>query len=323
MAEMLSYAPDLRSITGGQGEYTMEFLRYEEVPGAPRQQGRRRGPGRGGGGQGVARARGSRRVGARSRVRSTREHQGHPHLDDDTVCDVCGRTLLRGERAETYLHGGARRSVCELCNVAGAARGLDPRGRRARVRRRAIARRPPALAVRPPARPRRETPRAAPATPRRADDVRRRPMRGRARRARGRAAPPPAPAAPRAPPPRAASVPREPAPRARGADQRRAARSPRAVELFNASEHTRTVAGVARSLGAARRVGAPARTPRPSVVNVVVSWELCWYRYEVDLSDEVRRCAPAEPGLRAGRARRRGAPANAAADERGALHAGG
>jgi elongation factor G len=33
MAEILSYAPDLRSLTGGQGEYTMEFLRYEEVPG--------------------------------------------------------------------------------------------------------------------------------------------------------------------------------------------------------------------------------------------------------------------------------------------------
>jgi elongation factor G len=32
MAEMLSYAPDLRSLTGGQGEYTMEFERYEEVP---------------------------------------------------------------------------------------------------------------------------------------------------------------------------------------------------------------------------------------------------------------------------------------------------
>jgi len=33
MAEMLTYAPDLRSITGGQGDYTMEFLRYEELPG--------------------------------------------------------------------------------------------------------------------------------------------------------------------------------------------------------------------------------------------------------------------------------------------------
>jgi elongation factor G len=33
MAEMLSYAPDLRSITGGQGEFAMEFERYEEVPG--------------------------------------------------------------------------------------------------------------------------------------------------------------------------------------------------------------------------------------------------------------------------------------------------
>ena len=32
MAEILTYAPDLRAITGGQGEYTMEFLRYEEVP---------------------------------------------------------------------------------------------------------------------------------------------------------------------------------------------------------------------------------------------------------------------------------------------------
>jgi elongation factor G len=33
MAEMLTYAPDLRSITGGQGDYTLEFVRYEEVPG--------------------------------------------------------------------------------------------------------------------------------------------------------------------------------------------------------------------------------------------------------------------------------------------------
>jgi elongation factor G len=32
MAEMLTYAPDLRSLTAGQGDYTMELLRYEEVP---------------------------------------------------------------------------------------------------------------------------------------------------------------------------------------------------------------------------------------------------------------------------------------------------
>jgi len=33
MSEMLTYAPDLRSITAGQGDYTLEFLRYEELPG--------------------------------------------------------------------------------------------------------------------------------------------------------------------------------------------------------------------------------------------------------------------------------------------------
>jgi elongation factor G len=32
MAEVLDYAPDLRAITGGRGDYTMEFERYEEVP---------------------------------------------------------------------------------------------------------------------------------------------------------------------------------------------------------------------------------------------------------------------------------------------------
>ncbi len=33
MAELLTYAPDLRALTAGQGDYTMEFARYEEVPG--------------------------------------------------------------------------------------------------------------------------------------------------------------------------------------------------------------------------------------------------------------------------------------------------
>jgi elongation factor G len=29
---MLDYAPDLRAITGGQGEYSMDLARYEECP---------------------------------------------------------------------------------------------------------------------------------------------------------------------------------------------------------------------------------------------------------------------------------------------------
>jgi elongation factor G len=33
MAEVLDYAPDLRSISGGRADYTMEFERYEEIPG--------------------------------------------------------------------------------------------------------------------------------------------------------------------------------------------------------------------------------------------------------------------------------------------------
>ncbi len=63
-----------------------------------------------------------------------------------------------------------------------------------------------------------------------------------------------------------------------------------AAELFNESEHPRTVAGVARSLGAPDVCVLPSSS-RPSLVTLVVSWELCWYRFEVDLSDEV-------PGVR-------------------------
>ena len=59
-----------------------------------------------------------------------------------------------------------------------------------------------------------------------------------------------------------------------------------AVSLFNDSEHPRTVAGIARSLGLPD-VSVHPSDVNGSVVHVVVSWELCWYRYEVDLRDEV------------------------------------
>ena len=36
---------------------------------------------------------------------------------EDVACDICGRTLLRGEHAEDYLAAGQRRQVCELCTA--------------------------------------------------------------------------------------------------------------------------------------------------------------------------------------------------------------
>src|SRR5215213_8891537 len=35
----------------------------------------------------------------------------------DIACDICGRTLLRGEHAEDFLAAGQRRQVCELCTA--------------------------------------------------------------------------------------------------------------------------------------------------------------------------------------------------------------
>jgi len=32
LVEVLTYAPDLTSMTGGRGDYQMTLLRYEEVP---------------------------------------------------------------------------------------------------------------------------------------------------------------------------------------------------------------------------------------------------------------------------------------------------
>ena len=40
-------------------------------------------------------------------------------VHDAVSCDVCGRTILKGEHAEWYLApGGHRRQVCDLCAVA-------------------------------------------------------------------------------------------------------------------------------------------------------------------------------------------------------------
>jgi hypothetical protein len=58
----------------------------------------------------------------------------------------------------------------------------------------------------------------------------------------------------------------------------------RALELFNTSDHPRTIAGIARSLGPAW-VHVGASLTAPSEVDIIIAWELSWYRYKVDLGD--------------------------------------
>jgi len=57
-----------------------------------------------------------------------------------------------------------------------------------------------------------------------------------------------------------------------------------AVELFNAGDAARVVAGLTRSLGQPRAsVGAGAGSPTQA--RITVAWELCWYQWSVDVAD--------------------------------------
>jgi hypothetical protein len=236
------------------------------------------------------------------------------------TCDVCGRTLLRGERAEIYLSGGTRRSVCELCTSRALHGGWvregevpEYGGSSARVdRRRSLFRR---------RRTRRDS---VPVDPEPESDF-------------DEDSPP---AAPRAPAPRnrpASSAWPAPVSRAAsriaGTGREVGAREPRhvravptsiehkissAVSLFNDSEHPRTVAGIARSLGLPD-VSVHPSDANGSVVDVVVSWELCWYRYEMDLSDEVPSVRVAAQGYELSELSEIERQNNGAADERGRL----
>ena len=100
--------------------------------------------------------------------------------------------------------------------------------------------------------------------------------------------PEPVDAAPPPPPPPPPSTP--PPPRRRDARHVRAVptnaqvKVERALELFNGSEHVRTIGGIARTLGEPWVSAAPVASA-PSEVSIIVAWELSWYRFRVDLGD--------------------------------------
>ena len=206
----------------------------------------------------------------------------------DIACDVCGRTLLRGEHAETFLAGGSRREVCDLCTARAQHEGWiresggdelalrhtrhDGRGRSLRERLRARRERA------------REVQEEAAAAAEEPEESQHEPARAAAARARR--------------------------PHQRGPQD---AAGAGALQRLRPHAHGRRCRPLARRPGSLR---AP-RTDRPSVVSITVMWELSWYRFEVDLSDEAGGVRRDAQGDELSELPPEEQEVNAAADERG------
>jgi hypothetical protein len=205
-------------------------------------------------------------------------------VHDAVSCDVCGRTILKGERAEVYLApGGHRHQVCDLCATRAQHHGwiresgagdLPARPPRNEPRRGVLGRLRKGRPVRRPAE----------------DEAGLAEQEGAFGAANGadgsRLKPDPASpeAEEAAPPPRPRSRPQSPR-HVRAVPTTAEVKVERALELFNGSAHQRTVAGLARTLGEPW-VSAIPDPAQASAVSVLVAWELSWYRYRVDLGDE-------------------------------------
>ncbi len=280
------------------------------------------------------------------------------------ACDVCGRSLLRGETPDVFLAGGQRRTVCELCVPRAAAEGwLREADNHASSVRPTRARRAGSLLgrlrqLREPGQGPLHRERHAAADldgtdtgvelseeglydlldgEAEGEDLREHELYigsvGASESSEGAWSAegyfPPLDGDPedsstaRARPARASQS-AEHAPTAgvssSGASTAGELKVVRALEVFNAGEQPRRVAGVARSLGA------PSVTVRPledsgSAVAIVVAWELCWYRYEVDLGDEAAGSQLVAQGMELDELPEEDRLANAVADERGELSA--
>ncbi len=227
----------------------------------------------------------------------------------DTVlnCDVCGRTLLRGEGADQYLHGGERKLVCELCRGRAVNEGwipedesLEPRAQwGSGDRRRSLLGR---------LRGRREHAGALPAH--------------ESSSASDEPGAPDGAAVASPPPPRRQPPPSHPHERhVHAVPSSEEMKRSRALELFNSSEHPRSVAGIARSLGPPL-VAVLADAHRSSVVTIVVAWELSWYRYEADLADAANGVRIAAQGTELAELPDEEHVGNAVADDEGLLALG-
>ena len=202
--------------------------------------------------------------------------------NEDISCDICGRSILKGERIEPYLApGGQRHVVCELCTdraynegwiresahdemPATMRRPDQGRGLLGKLRRRRGAEAPEPV----------EMEEGAPAPPPDAEEVPPEPVYEEP----VAETPPPEPWAP---PPR---EPRREARHVRAVPTNAQVKVERALELFNVSEHVRTIGGIAKTLGEPWVSAAPL-AEAPAEVSIVVAWELSWYRYRVDLGD--------------------------------------
>jgi hypothetical protein len=214
-----------------------------------------------------------------------------PHV----ACYVCERTLLRGEHPETFIVDGSPQTVCELCAPRAAHHGW-PRAEEGQLVAEPLiaSRRGSGLfgRLRGAARPtgRRPTPSRRTAS---GDEHAR------------------ALAASAAPGGDAAAI----------VQIEDGAPDPTPVEwalaVYNSSEYPRRNASLARSLG----------VPDVSVafdedlglVTIVVAWELCWYRYRVDLDEQPAQARMIAEGRTLDELDRGDRLGNALADEQGAV----
>jgi hypothetical protein len=235
------------------------------------------------------------------------------------TCAVCGRSLLRGERADVFLHAGERRQVCELCTPRAVHEGWIREGADAAP---SLARGGwsrgggPGFFER--LRNRRRDEEVELLVPEGAESL------VEAIEEDPYAVPPPDLAPAPAPAPITGhELPPEP-PMYRedrihaiptNADMKVA----RAIELFNQSQHPRTVSGLSRTLGAPLVSVRPSLT-EGSIVTVVVGWELSWYRFEIDLADEAAGVRRTGQGAELGELEEADRNPNAVVDEHGVLH---